>query len=296
MTIFRTFLVCSFLGLSFSAASQTNESPVFLKWKLKPGEVLTYKTLMNEVDTPNHKDLSMEGMMRSIGIKDTSDQAQMKKIMAQLSKSVEKLDLVTNLSEKRKGIVDIVMSAVDTSKEELTMNGKNVDDSLRNIGRLLNKFSGGVTLRAAIYEDGSLQSFYIPNGQRNIVNMFFQLPAKPIKPGDSWSLDTYLVSFDQNFQCDTSFRTNKVTFTKLEVVNNEHIANVEYDIMEYAGGNFSTPFNNETIKTMMRMTFKASAKFSIEKGRWVSYDGLMSLSSSGIMSAQSTKRFSLIPQ
>ena len=46
----------------------------------------------------------------------------------------------------------------------------------------------------------------------------------------------------------------------------------------------------------MKITYKALADFSIEKGRWVSYNGIMASSSTGLITAQTTQKFSLIAQ
>jgi len=296
MSLTKYFLVLSLVFSSLLSFSQSKDGTFFLKWKLKPKETLVYKTVMKEIDTVNHKDLSMDNMMRAIGVRDSTHINEMRRLMTQLNKEIDKSDLVTKLTERRKGIVDIEMAIVDTSKEPISFKGRDADDSLRNIGRLFNKMSSGISLRGAVNEDGSLESFYIPNGQRNLVCLFFELPAKSIKPGDSWSLNTYLITLDQHFECDTSYRKNQVIFNSLETINNEHIANIQYDIVDYASGDFKPPMSRESIKTTMKMTYRALAKFSIERGRWISYDGLMSLSSSGISESQSTKKFSLIIQ
>jgi len=85
-----------------------------------------------------------------------------------------------------------------------------------------------------------------------------------------------------------------VTLVSIETKNGEHIATLKYDILEYVDGNFIMPFNSEPIKTTMKMSFQGVGKFSVENGRWVSYDCLMSSTNTGMMTSQSTKKFSLI--
>ncbi|MBS1501937.1 MAG: hypothetical protein JST32_07745 [Bacteroidetes bacterium] len=87
-----------------------------------------------------------------------------------------------------------------------------------------------------------------------------------------------------------------MTLLAVEIVNGDHIADLEYDIVEYADGDFKSPFGGESVKTMMKMTYHALARFSIGKGRWILYNGLMSLTSTGFMAQQSTKKFSLVTQ
>ena len=124
--------------------------------------------------------------------------------------------------------------------------------------------------------------------------MMFELPGKSVKPGDTWPLSIHLISMDQNFKCDSSYHKNSVMLINIENKDGEHIATLKYDIVEFVDGEFMSPFNGSDVKTSMKMTYQGIATFSIEKGRWTLYEGVMSLSSSGIMSSQSTKKISLI--
>jgi hypothetical protein len=159
----------------------------------------------------------------------------------------------------------------------------------------MNKALTGVMLRGSVYEDGTIESFYTKNDQKNLLAMFFELPGKPVKVGDTWSISVHLISMDQNFTCDSSYRKNNVTLVGIENKNGEHFANLRYDIVEYVEGSFISPFDNSKVETIMKVTFTAAAYFSLEKGRWVVFDGVMSQSSSGIMSSRSKQKLSLIP-
>ncbi len=280
-----------------STFAQSADSSVFLKWKLKPGEALVYKTVMDETDTAGRNNLG-SGMMKMLGFQDTSNMAEMNRTLKEMIKGFKKDGMVVKLTEKRKNIIDIEMETVDNSKNDAPLNfgGNGMKDSLQNIGLMLSKMTGGITLRGAIYEDGRIESFYLHNAQRNLVSLFFQLPAKPIKPGDTWSLDTHLISLDQNFICDTSYLKNQVLFKGIEIINGEHIADLEYNITEYADGHYKPFLSHEPVKMTTTMTYHALAKFSIEKGRWVFYEGLMSHLSTGIMPVQSAERYALVAQ
>jgi len=296
MAILRSFLICGLLTAGLSAFGQTNDdASVFLKWKLKPGEVLIYKTEMKEMDTANHKDLNIDGFARLLG-KDTASISDERKIITRLSKEIQNYDMITQLTEKRRGVISIEMSAIDKDKTIPELKAKTLDDSLRNIGKLLSKLTSGVRLRGSVYEDGSIESFYTKNDQRNLLSIFFELPAKKIKVGDTWALDVHLLSADEYFVCDSSFKRNKVTLVSIENINGEHIATLKYDILEYMHGDFKSPMGEGSQNLMMKMTHQAIARFSIEKGRWVFYEGVMSLSSTGMMSSQSTKKLSLVSE
>jgi hypothetical protein len=289
MSLTKYLFACLLLPLSISAFSQTNDSTVFLKWKLKPNEALLYKTLMEETDTANRVSFSMKGLGKMMGNKgDTTHDADFDKMFKQLSKEVQNTKFETRLTEKRKGIVDIELYVKNDEAKPVK-----VKDSADKLD--LSKMLSGVMLRGSVYEDGPIESFYTKNDQKNLLAIFFELPGKPVKIGDAWPLNIHLISMDQNFTCDSSYNKNSVTLAGIENKNGEHIANLKYDIAEYVEGSFNSPFDNSKVKTIMKMTFQGVGYFSLEKGRWVVYDGVMSLSSTGMMSSKSTQKLSLIP-
>jgi hypothetical protein len=295
MTLIKYLFVSCLLFLSFSSFSQTKNSTVFLKWKLKSNEVLSYKTVMEETDTANRMSFSMKGLSKMMGNKsDTTNDADFDKMFKQLNKEVQTTRFETRLTEKRKGIVDIELYA----KHDEVKQVKSKDTANKGLDMpkmLMDKMLTGMLLRGSVYEDGTIESFYTKNDQKNLVAMFFELPGKPVKVGDTWPLSVHLIAMDQNFTCDSSYRKNIVTLVGIENKNGEHIANLKYDIVEYVEGSFISPFDNAKVKTIMKMTFQAAAYFSLEKGRWVIFDGVMSLSSTGMISSQSAQKLSLIP-
>src|SRR6185437_4781904 len=104
---FKKYTLIVFLVLlKIHAFSQKTDS-VFLKWKLKPGEIIAYKTTFEEIDTANNKDLAMNGFMRTMG--DNADTADFQKVFKQLSKIAVQSNFVTYLKESRNNIIDIEM-------------------------------------------------------------------------------------------------------------------------------------------------------------------------------------------
>jgi hypothetical protein len=286
----KFFLTLFTLILAIYCFSQPANT-YFLRWKLKPNEVLSYDTHMEEIDTLNHKDFSVIGMEKVI----TGDTiAAISEEMKQLNKEMVKADIITSLKENKEHIIDIEMffkKAVEHTPLTDTIASAR---ALNEFQSMVKNANGGVVLRGSIYEDGTIKSFYTKNDQKNLIAVFFELPGKSIKTGDSWPLDVHLISMDESFVCDTSFRKNNVKVIGIENKNGEHIVTLRYDITEFVQGDFYSPVNNESIKSMMKFTYKALANFSIEKGRWVNYDGIMSMSASGIMTSQTTKHFSLV--
>lgn len=286
-------LILSIILLSSFRAFSQNQDAVFMKWKLKPGEKITYKTTMDEIDTGNHKDFSMDGMAKLMG--DSTNSGEFKKILKQLNKEAQNENMVTSLEEKRKGVVDIEMS-VSEKEHNVNKDTSKADSGFQKFQALMNKMTNGVMLRGAIYENGGIESFYTKSEQKNLIALFFELPGKAVKVADSWALDLHFISMDQSFICDTSYQKNNVTVTGIDKKDNETIVTLKYDIVEYVDGDFKSPFDGSVVKTSMKMTYQAIAGFSVERGRWIAYDGIMSLSSTGIMSSQTTKKFSLIAE
>jgi hypothetical protein len=291
------YLFASILfSLSLSAFSQTKDTTIFLKWKLKPNEVLSYKTVMEEIDTANHKDFSTDSLSKLIGGKgDKAHDEDFKKVVKQLNAEMQNSDFITHLTEKRKGIIDIELF-VEKKDVKPTKNKKEGNGEIGAMQSMIAKMSEGIMLRGSIYDDGTIESFYTKNDQKNLLAMMFELPGKPVKPGDKWPLSIHFISMDQNFICDSSYKRNEVTLVSVENKAGEHIVNLKYDIAEYVMGNFISPFDKNAMKTSMKMTYRGMAGFSLEKGKWVVYDGVMFLSSTGFMSTQTTKKFSLIAE
>lgn len=166
--------------------------------------------------------------------------------------------------------------------------------------KMMQSMTQGVMLRGSVYETGGIHSFWVKSAQKNLIALFFELPTKPVKVGDKWSLDINLITNDQNFDCDSSYKINEVTLADIKKINGETIAVLKYNIVEYVKGNFNTPsfFGSEggQKETMMKFTHQGIAEFSVDKGRWINYDGIMSLEATGVMTANKKTKFTLIDE
>lgn len=274
-----------FSFLSLNAFAQTNDA-VFLKWKLAPGEVLSYKAAMHEIDTAADQGFSLHlgKLFETLSLKDSVD-----KELINLQKAADKYDMIVHLSEPKPPVI----------KLEMTMHQEDTTDQKQTaLTNLMKMVTDNVALRGALYEDGTIESFYTKNDQRNLLATLFELPGKPVKVGDSWVLDVHFISMDQNFTCDTSYRKNQVTLVALKNLGTDTIAVLKYDISEFVSGTFLNPFRenkDEKTKTFMKITHSAVGEFSIKNGRWISYNGVMALHTGGFATSASTKEIRLIP-
>jgi len=289
----RYFFVAVFSLLNLSAFCQ-NSAPVFMKWKLKPGEVLSYKTTMEETDTANRKDISMNGFMKSMG--NDSAQIEAKKFFEDFRKQAPHPNYVTHLTENKKKIIDIEMLASDTTTPKPITDTGAAAVSERAMQMMMHKAANGTALRGAIYEDGTLESFYTQSSQKNLIAIMFVLPGHPVKTGDSWPLHVNFLAMNEGFKCDSSFKKDMVTVVKIENRNNEQVVTLKYDILEYISGTLNSPMDNSDQKLSMKIGFNGVASFSIEKGRWIAFDGVLFTDNSGAMESRNAQRLSLVEE
>ncbi|MEP6750455.1 MAG: hypothetical protein ABJB86_22140, partial [Bacteroidota bacterium] len=161
----KAILTISAIFFIVAASAQTG-NPVFLKWKLQPKEILAYNTVMQEIDTANFKDFSVDfGILLKIFEDSTNKKTdEAKKFFSEINKSLKENGLVTKLRENKPGVIGIEM--VMKQKDD---NPASKKDTTENIIKMMSKLNGNVMLRGAINENGSIQSFYVKNDQKNLI-------------------------------------------------------------------------------------------------------------------------------
>lgn len=282
------YLLCGLLIL----ASVPGFSQVSLRWKVRPDDILVYKTVMKEVDTSSFSFSRLRfGMMA--GLPDSVwQQKAMDSLFDEMRKYLDHTDFFTRLSAGRGGVIHIEMAVspeTDTARSDTAVN------KATRLASLLTTMNKGAMLRGAVNEDGTMQSFYVKNDQRNLIALLFELPGRPVSVGDTWSIDVHLLSMDQNFTCDSSYRKDVVTLVDVKKAGGETVAVLRYDLAEYVSGSFTSPLEEKAIPTYLKMTHRALATFSVDRGRWLSYEAIMTVQSAGVMDSHVVKKISLIP-
>lgn len=282
------------LGLFAITAFGQQSKKVVLNWKINPDETLSYKTVMNEIDTSSIE-FNFGGLFNALSDSTIENTIKAHQLSKELNKSFGNIDLVSNLTSKKNGIIDIVVQT--RAKENVEKVGSDtLDDKMSEMMKLMQSMSQGVMLRGSVYETGGIHSFWVNSDQKNLISLFFELPQNPVKVGDSWGLEINLLAIDQNFECDSAYKVNKVTLTDLKIENGETVAVLKYDIIEFVDGTVNMPTfmgKGGPIKTMMKFTYQAVAEFSIEKGRWIAYDGIMEIETNGYMRSRMKKKYTL---
>ncbi len=256
---------------------------------------MAYKTVMTDVDTAQNKIMSFPGMGK-MGPDSTEVNKFMKTLM-QANKQLQENGYITTLTSKD-GSTIVVEMRLDNSEQSVPKTDTAKTDSTFAPFKTLMMVMGAnaLMLRGVIDNYGEIKSFYLSNGQKNLIALWFQLPGREVKIGDIWPLDVHLVSADQNFICDSSYRKNEVKVVNISRKDGDEVVTLQYDIIEYISGTMESPFTNKPAKTTMNYTFQALANFSIAKGKWINYNGIMSINSTGMISMRQKQRFALIPQ
>lgn len=271
--------------------SQTDQDAFLLEWKIPQMDTLRYQTIMKNV---------------SIEDETTGDTAQspLAAMLANALSSFMNMSYETVLfaNAKNNKHVDIEMWTIF----ETTENGKNLmsgflekasetasqdeselpeeqsaeDNMARTlINKALTSMNKTINLRGRISSTGEILSSYYKGGQKNLIGILFQLPGKPVKVGDKWSVDANMLEMDQNFYCDSVYRHNEVYLDQIIEKDGDKIAVIKYVLDDYVLGDYEIPFgdllgmNNKDEKMYMQMTYRATGHFSINKGRWVNYEG-----------------------
>jgi hypothetical protein len=273
--------------LSFKGLGQ-NEHSIKLNWKIGKSDTITYLTVMNDIDSSIYE-MNLDSLLPIGNNMNKEDIEASKNFYKAFTPSLDNYDLITKLTNNGNGIIDIIMSA-RPKKDSTNFGNKNFGDMMLNMNK-------GNLLNGSVYETGGIHSFWIRNAQKNIIALFFEMPTNSVNINESWSLDVNLITTDQNFYCDSSFHKNKVTLSDIKIVDGDTIAIINYDIEEYVEGYFDIPvfFGNTGGKknTMMKYTHQAIGEFSISKGRWLEYHGIMTMDATGLMTAKKKTQFSL---
>jgi hypothetical protein len=289
----KRLLTIVFGLLTVSTFGQT----VDLKWKIGETEKVNYLTVISDIDT-SKAEINFGDLFKSFSDSTEKGLSETKDVFKELNKAMQSVDYISTLTNSGNGIINIVMTT--RPKEKTKEVSKDTTDSKENeILQMMQSMSQGVMLRGSVYATGGIHSFWVKSNQKNLISTFFELPTKPIKIGDTWKLDINLIANDQNFNCDSSYKINEVTLTDIKKYKGETIAVIKYNIVEYVNGTFISPSfkgGGGEQKTMMKFTHKAIAEFSVDKGRWISYNGIMSLDATGFMTANKKTKFTLISE
>lgn len=261
---------------------------VNLHWKLQAGDTIAYKTLMHNSKVETDGNSPFQKLIEDSEFAD------------KLKKQMDNTNLVTYLTNSKhfNDVIEIEMIGEEIEKV------KSNDDEFDFMSSMMK----GTLLRGSILKSGEIHSFWLKRAQLNLISLFFELPGKPVSIGDTWKLKNIaLIGNDQNFKCHEADRSNQIELKDIKITESDSVAILSYSIREYVSGEFEAknPFgqfpmgkNNEADEFVDELTkkrtvtidysFNATAGFSINEGKWLSFNGVISATSLGFMGNNST--------
>lgn len=138
-------------------------------------------------------------------------------------------------------------------------------------------------IRASVNDRGVNQSFYVPQKEKNILSLFFQLPKKAVKKGDVWSLPFHFVNVPGTIECKRSIQKSRVFLSEVDQTKDgRDIAYLEYRIIEHVEGFLpSPPGHGHDHQISLTMIFFGKARFDVTNGHWIRLRGRLRLVQSG---------------
>lgn len=289
----KTIITFLFTFMSLNCIGQNNQT-YDLKWKIGKDETLKYATLISEIDT-FFFETNYDNLIKILTDSSNNEDVYKKNFFKAMNDAMKNQNYTTTLSNNNNGTVEITMAIKPQTNEQETGIENN-----KEITKMMQLMNTGIMLRGSVFESGGIHSFWVKSSQKNILSLFFELPTKPVKIGDKWALNVNFITNDHNFKCDTSHLLNEVTLVEIQYKNNDTIAILNYNLLEFVKGNFNTPaFFENKIKeseTMMSFSHQGIAEFSINKGRWIYYDGTMHVKTTGIITANKKTKYTMIEE
>ncbi|GAA4298241.1 hypothetical protein [Aestuariibaculum suncheonense] len=274
-------LLLPFILVAITANAQKKET-VDLKWKIT--DTLTYKTVMQDVILEKNKEQT----------ESDSISEKISGMFKTMQEQLSDLKYETKLFPDKNGNVDIEM-----------MLKKDKTDTTETIFSGMAKMNGNIVLRGKVSPEGELLSFYYKSAQNNLISILFELPTKQVAIGDEWDLKIDMISMDQNFKADSLYKKSVVRLKDIKIEKRNKIAVIEYDLEAFVSGDFGngimSVFSKEEgdKKIFMKTSHKAIGKFDLDKGYWISYDGIMDIETNfTLMGIGGNKRteFKLTPE
>lgn len=118
---------------------------------------------------------------------------------------------------------------------------------------------------AYIDNKGNNLSFYLGDDAEHLISILFKMPFLKVGMADTWKLGVDLTSFRGFLKCDSFYKKDEVSVINIDVKQNDTLVGVKYDFQEYFKGKFMHI-------TSSLMKYSGEATFSVNSGRWISYE------------------------
>lgn len=255
-----------------------------LRWKIGPKKPLAYKTNLDAIPKPKHIAIPLKKLATG-GALPPGTQKQLRQSKPAATHSIV---TVMQATDKQKIRVKMIQTGIQ--------GGALPKKHAKQMRAMMRRMLGTVQLRGDITPAGKILSFYLKNRQKNILALLFELPQKPVKVGDSWSLHANLLGMGVSIRPIEAHRTNRATLLSVKKsASGERIATIYTCISETFRGIQSSPYQPKDKTLIWQIGFVGYGEFLIDKGRWKQYVGRMVFNTSGFMTRKTQSRFELLP-
>lgn len=277
-----------FLEINFSCFAQTSEKTYQLKWKISKDEVIPY-----QIETINLEDVKFDPSQLLSIFNDSISGKSEKENKKQLKEFNEVLKSINDSQKNIKQVATIENKGNLLYARIFIRKDPNTNSNSKQLN--FNDLMEGIQLRGLLNQNGSIYSYFLEIRQKNLLALYFQLPDRRIKIGDSWPLDIQWFTANYTFLCDSVNKTNCIKLESVYENASDTIAVLNYKYSEYLSGVTEIPFNNSKRLSLMTIDCSGLLEFNITKGRWEKYNLIITSKSSGIQDASSKQLIELKP-
>ncbi len=163
-----------------------------------------------------------------------------------------------------------------------------------NVARLM-QAETRVLWKGALDESGRALAYDLSVVQRLALGLFFELPARPVRPGDTWSVDVDLLGRDEGFRPDKTQRWNQVTLRSLAPEKGAgQVAVLEYRLAQHEEG---TQLDDEdrARPATRGAAFLGRAEFLVDRGTWRVFAGRLTTRMTGPAPLEEHRALALVP-
>lgn len=269
-----------------SGAVQQDKDAVLLRWNVPEGKALGFKASFNQTSAKQGgMQFDVDALAEFAGTTPSKEARDRMKAFFEGFKLPKDYGMTLLLKRPAAGSMSVLFIA-----------GKapDVQTPIPKMTEMLKKMEGTVQLRGEVDDRGDITSFWLATNQKNLLALFCELPKEAVKVGSRWPLNVNFVQMGHGFVGEKAKRVNQVECSAIEKgADAEVVAVLDYLVVESVEGTFE--MGEQKKPTTMAMSFAGRGRFSVTKGRWNSFSGIMKSKSTGMMSSSTEQELALEP-
>jgi len=265
------------------------DTAVRLKWKIPAENLYYYTNFSNAAGEDNYIEFNIDKVLDEKCFNSEVEDRIGKIRLPEESNMVTVMEGLSNGNIKSTSYLQNF--TLPFSDSDSTMQDEKAREEAKKFEEMMNTVP---QLQGVINTAGTILSFYLPQRQKNLLALMFELPKGPVKPGNTWDLNFICLELGAGFTEDFADRVNMVRLTDVRKnVQLEKIATLEYLLTEKVSGSMTNPMTNQTMPTEMTCSYIGRHEFNIDQGRWESTNGELRIASSGFMNSKAVQNLAM---